>query len=177
MPWTPIALRASLTSSSLNGLMMASTFFMTSSSYDAAVDERCRRALSSVGKPYVKEERFVKIRVIDARRRCSGLPPGAKQPTCRGCKTAGGWGFSTSRVVSFRALLPLWSSLLALESLLRSGHEPPDVLAVPEHDEKGHRGRCQHNGWRVAEHQDDDRRAERGEYRAQRDDPRERDRQ
>src|SRR5439155_14558987 len=105
------------------------------------------------------------------------LPPGAKQPTCRGCKTAGGWGFSTSRVVSFRALLPLWSCLLALESLLRSGHEPPDVLAVPEHDEKGHRGRCQHNGWRVAEHQDDDRRAERGEYRAQRDDPRARDRQ
>jgi hypothetical protein len=63
--------------------------------------------MSNAGKPYVKEERFVKILLIEARRWRSGLPRRVKQPTCRAWKTACDEGFLTPTMVSFRALLPL----------------------------------------------------------------------
>jgi hypothetical protein len=63
--------------------------------------------MSSVGKPYVKGERVVKIRVIEAGFQGSGIPCGPQQAPCPRRKAVYDEGFSASSVVGFRAVPPL----------------------------------------------------------------------
>src|SRR5262245_21989205 len=79
MPWTPTAERLSFTSSSLNGLMIASTFFMDASSAGAAGKRRALRQplLACKADPHASTRSFRHLRDAEWRalRRADGTRP------------------------------------------------------------------------------------------------------